>query len=184
MRWTVSGADKAGLCQQPVNEDKRGGGGGLLEVRSIIYLSPSLFVALCVSFSLLQQVHNQLKSLAVYNSGGMLSSAGVQVQWTYGYKSTDHSRKSEHEDAMNNNSFREPQILIYVIFPFQAHPPMLNVSLALLLLWCLGLLWIPVISIHVSLTDQMEGSLCFTQVLSGNLIYGVTGESALFSALW
>lgn len=52
MRWTASEADKAGLCQQPVNEDKRGGG-GLLEVRSIIYLSLSLslFVSLCLTFS-------------------------------------------------------------------------------------------------------------------------------------
>lgn len=40
----VSEADKVGLCQQPVNEDKREGG-GLLEVRSIIYLS--LCLSLC-----------------------------------------------------------------------------------------------------------------------------------------
>lgn len=40
MKWRLPEADKAGLCQQPVNEDKRGGsgrggvggGGGLLEV--------------------------------------------------------------------------------------------------------------------------------------------------------
>lgn len=47
---TVSGADKAGLCQRPVNEDKRGGGGPV-GMQTIIQnsLSPCLskFCTLC-----------------------------------------------------------------------------------------------------------------------------------------
>lgn len=50
MRWTVSGADKPGLCQQPVNEDKREGG-GLLEVQSIIYLYVSLSLSVFLSLA-------------------------------------------------------------------------------------------------------------------------------------
>lgn len=73
MKRTLPGADKAGLCQQPVNEDKRGGG-WLSEQWNIIHLS------LRFPFS------SAVWSPAFKYSGRMLSSAGVQVKWPQGEK--------------------------------------------------------------------------------------------------
>lgn len=66
------------------------------------FISFSVFVSLCLSLP-------PSESWAVNNSGAMLSSAGVQVNWPHGYKTWEYRSKSEREESLSSNSFRELQ---------------------------------------------------------------------------
>lgn len=79
------------------------------------FISLFLCLSLWVSLALLSS-----ESLAVNISGEMLSSAGVQVKWPCGCKTTEHCSKLEHKEILNAYCFRELHCLIYDdFFPFK-----------------------------------------------------------------